>query len=97
MRTCAIVNPTGEGGRGPRLLSRLLDVTSALTVHWTTGPGAATSLTRSALHDGCTRVVAVGGDETLHEVVNGIFENRSPSRPSTVLCLSHVCRVRIRK
>ena len=89
MRTCAIVNPVAGGGRvrrvWPRLLSSLLAVTASLTVRWTTGPGSATSLTRQALRDGCERIVAVGGDGTLHEVVNGFFENQTLVDPSAVL------------
>ncbi|MFB6273909.1 MAG: diacylglycerol kinase family protein [Salinibacter sp.] len=89
MRTCAIVNPVAGGGRvrrvWPRVLSRLLAATTSLSVRWTTGPGTATSLTRRALNDGFDRVVAVGGDGTLHEVVNGFFENQSPIAPSAVL------------
>jgi YegS/Rv2252/BmrU family lipid kinase len=45
-----------------------------LTVEKTTGPGDATRLTRSAIAAGYDRLVAVGGDGTLHEVVNGYFE-----------------------
>ena len=89
MRTCAIVNPVAGGGRArrvwPRLLSRLLEVTTSLSVHWTMGPGTATALTRDALKGGMERIVAVGGDGTLHEVVNGFFENRTPVAPSAVL------------
>jgi len=89
MRTCVIVNPVAGGGRvrrlWPRLLSRLLAATDSLSVRWTTGPGTATSLTRQALTDGFERILAVGGDGTLHEVVNGFFENQSPIAPSAVL------------
>jgi YegS/Rv2252/BmrU family lipid kinase len=89
MRTCAIVNPVAGGGRvwrlWPRLLSRLLAVTNSLSVRWTTEPGTATSHTRRALQDGFDRIVAVGGDGTLHEVVNGFFDEQSPITPSAVL------------
>lgn len=36
--------------------------------------------TRRALREGSDLIVAVGGDGTLHEVVNGYFENGSPIR-----------------
>lgn len=89
MRTCAIVNPVAGNGRvrrlWPRLLPRLLDTTASLSVRWTTGPGSATTLTRHALNDGFERIVAVGGDGTLHEVVNGFFEAQAPVAPSAVL------------
>jgi YegS/Rv2252/BmrU family lipid kinase len=41
----------------------------------TGGPGDATEITREALGDGCRRVVCVGGDGTLNEVVNGFFDD----------------------
>jgi diacylglycerol kinase (ATP) len=89
VKTCAIVNPVAGGGRvrrvWPRLLSRLLGATSALSVRWTTGPGTATSIARRALQDGAERIVAVGGDGTLHEVVNGFFEDQRLVAPSAVL------------
>ena len=91
MRTCVIVNPTAGGGRvrrvWPRLLSRLLEVTDSLSVRWTTGPDAATTLTRQALKTGADRIVAVGGDGTLHEVVNGFFEDQTPIAPAAVLAV----------
>jgi len=92
MHTCAIVNPTAGGGRvrhvWPRLLSRLLDATGSLSVQWTTGPNAATRLTRQALKDGADRIVAVGGDGTLHEVVNGFFEDEARIAPTAVLVVA---------
>jgi len=89
MRTRAILNPTAGGGRAqhewPRLLPRLQEVTSSLSVRRTTGPGTAISLTRQALKGGVDRILAVGGDGTLHEVVNGFFEDGSLIQPSAVL------------
>jgi len=89
VRTCAIVNPAAGGGRvrrvWPRLLSRLLEATASLTVHWTTGPGTATALTRQVLNDGAKRIIAIGGDGTLHEVVNGFFADHAPIAPSALL------------
>jgi len=43
-------------------------------VRTTTGPGDAMTLTRKALSADYDRIVAVGGDGTLHEVVNGYFQ-----------------------
>lgn len=77
MRTCAIVNPAAGQGRvgrlWPELLPTLRAVTSDLAVCKTTAPGDATTLTRTALTESYDRIVAVGGDGTLHEVVNGYF------------------------
>ena len=44
---------------------------------FTARPGEATELARKALQLGVTRIVAVGGDGTLSEVVNGYFEDCS--------------------
>ncbi|PQJ35763.1 hypothetical protein BSZ35_15225 [Salinibacter sp. 10B] len=90
MRTHVIVNPAAGNGRvrrlWPRLESRLREASADLSVEWTPGPGAATELVRSALRDGEERIVAVGGDGTLHEVVNGFFAaDGAPLAPAACL------------
>lgn len=89
MRTFAVVNPAAGGGRvrrvWPRLLSRLLEASPSLSVRWTRGPGSATILTRDALKDGYERILAIGGDGTLNEVVNGFFEDQRSLNSSAVL------------
>jgi diacylglycerol kinase (ATP) len=90
MRTCAIVNPAAGGGRvrrlWPALAPRLREMVPNLIVKWTTAPGDATALTRTAVRRGAERIVAVGGDGTLHEVVNGFFAtDGTPLSPAPVL------------
>jgi len=46
----------------------------------TSGPSHAIDVTREAIKDGADAVIAVGGDGTLHEVVNGFFCKGSPVR-----------------
>jgi diacylglycerol kinase (ATP) len=78
MRICAIVNPAAGRGRAKRLWpdlgAQLREASTELAVCTTSGPGDATTLTRTALGEDYDRIVAVGGDGTLHEVVNGYFE-----------------------
>ena len=72
-----IVNPTAGRGRTGRLLSSL---DSSLKAHGlqyefrsTHRPGEATKIARSALVEGFKYIVAVGGDGTAHELVNGLI------------------------
>jgi YegS/Rv2252/BmrU family lipid kinase len=77
-RTLVIVNPASAGGRTagrwPALRYELRRAGVAYDVHQTTAPDDATTAARAALASGYTRVVAVGGDGTLNEVVNGFFQ-----------------------
>ena len=83
MTTCAVVNPKSAGGRTGRMwpaLARQLDI-DALEVRFTREPNEATVLTRHALKEGFDRVIAVGGDGTINEVVNGFFSDDVPVSP----------------
>src|SRR5689334_22500927 len=40
----------------------------------TSGAGDATDITKKAIKSGVKRIIAVGGDGTLNEVVNGYFD-----------------------
>jgi YegS/Rv2252/BmrU family lipid kinase len=51
----------------------------------TEGPGDATRFAREALEGGDRFLVAVGGDGTVHEVVNGMIEDGRPLAPDAVL------------
>jgi len=51
----------------------------------TEGPGDATRMTREALLKGTGRIICVGGDGTLNEVVNGFFDEKGPLRREAVL------------
>lgn len=52
----------------------------AFDIAHTSGPGDATRLARRALEEDVRFLVAVGGDGTCHEVVNGMFDVPSPSQ-----------------
>jgi diacylglycerol kinase (ATP) len=76
--TLFIINPVAGFGTTTR---NWIDARRALTKcglsfneHVTSRAGEATEVTREALRSGITQVVAVGGDGTLNEVVNGYFD-----------------------
>jgi YegS/Rv2252/BmrU family lipid kinase len=83
------VNPrAGRGAveRGWPAVRRVLDDGGvAYDVTVTDRPGHGTEAARAAVEDGCTFVVAVGGDGTVNEVVNGLMAEEGPRNPATVL------------
>jgi YegS/Rv2252/BmrU family lipid kinase len=83
MKIVAIVNPTAGYRRAsrlwPRLLASLGGPGANVATWWTEWPGHAETLAARARREGFDRVVAVGGDGTLLEVVNGLWwEPRGP-------------------
>jgi YegS/Rv2252/BmrU family lipid kinase len=91
MKTFAIINPQSGGGRTGRsakaIAQRLAEISGPLTVAMTTGPLDATTITRHALNEGFERVVAVGGDGTINEVINGFFHQGAAINPEAELAL----------
>jgi YegS/Rv2252/BmrU family lipid kinase len=73
----AIVNPAAGGGRcgklAPPALSRLQDGGVPIDIVSTRGPGDAIRLARDGYASGYVRFIAVGGDGTSYEIVNGLF------------------------
>jgi diacylglycerol kinase (ATP) len=74
----AIVNPAAGGGRSAKLagpaLARLREKGLKIDVVASTGPGHAVELAREAYEQGYRRFIAVGGDGTAHEILNGVCE-----------------------
>ncbi|MBZ5644027.1 MAG: YegS/Rv2252/BmrU family lipid kinase [Acidobacteriia bacterium] len=72
-----IVNPAAGGGRcgklAPRALDRLRGAGLALEVRQTRAAGEATILAHEAYAAGFRNFIAVGGDGTGFEIVNGLF------------------------
>jgi diacylglycerol kinase (ATP) len=84
-RFFAIVNPAAGGGKSGRLagpaLARLREKGLHIDVIASTGPGHAVQLAREAYAQGYRKFLAVGGDGTAHEILNGVFANRrNPER-----------------
>lgn len=73
----AVINPAAGGGRCgkrfPAALERLREGGVAVDTAQTSAPGEATELVRKAWAEGRRRFIAVGGDGTSYEVVNGLF------------------------
>ena len=91
MRVAVIVNPAARKGgaraRWPAIQAELAKRLGPVEPLFTEAPGHATKLARTALAEGIRRFVAVGGDGTVNETLNGLLD---PSgrlvEPDAVLC-----------
>jgi YegS/Rv2252/BmrU family lipid kinase len=83
-RAFVVINPAAGGGRSARLWRRLQDPLRAAGLEFEVGEtqarGGATMLARRAAREGWPMVVAVGGDGTLNEVVNGLLDDDGRAR-----------------
>jgi YegS/Rv2252/BmrU family lipid kinase len=70
--TVVILNPAANSDRAVRARTRVEALARDCTVCTTTAPGEAEVLARQAVQEGFTKIVAAGGDGTIHEVVNGL-------------------------
>ena len=90
-RLKVVLNP--EAGRGyaariePQIKKYLADLGVEFDLVRTQGRGHAIELTQQALQDGYDVVVAVGGDGTSHEVVNGLMAGASGPVAGTLACI----------
>src|SRR5215207_4227857 len=74
--TCVIYNPAAGRGRAERLLRALPSaLASGVELRPTSRAGHATELARRATDEGFAKVVAAGGDGTVHEVANGVLQS----------------------
>ena len=91
MTTHFIVNPASANGRTGRrwaaLAAKLEAALGPFEAHLTQHPGHATDLARRALGAGAGRIVVVGGDGTVSEVVNGLLAAGAEVNPSVPLGL----------
>jgi YegS/Rv2252/BmrU family lipid kinase len=87
----AVVNPAAGGGRCGKLLApvlaRLRNGGVAVSVAETAAPGQATQIARDAYSQGYRKFIAVGGDGTSYEIINGLFPHDNPAEPPTLAFL----------
>ena len=79
---------SGRGGVGkslPEVRSHLEQRGLDYEVRYTDGRGHATQIAREALAQGFAFLVAVGGDGTIHEVVNGMLADDKAVNPDAIL------------
>ena len=88
MSTFVVVNPRSSNGRTGREWRTLEPILSSIypnmEVAFTRGRDHATALVSAALRAGCLEVVAVGGDGTINEAVNGFFDSHGAVSPDAV-------------
>ncbi|MBK7133302.1 MAG: diacylglycerol kinase family lipid kinase [Bacteroidales bacterium] len=80
-----IVNPNAGNGKGKKDWERIAEIFTKHNIpivpHFTEKKGAAKEMAQVAAKEGFRKIISVGGDGTLNEVVNGIFsqDHCSPS------------------
>jgi len=94
-KTVLIVNPKSANGATGRNWSRIdqeirRGLQTNYDVKFTERLGHATELTREAIKDGYELVVAVGGDGTINEVVNGFFLDSKSLNPDATLAVMSI-------
>jgi YegS/Rv2252/BmrU family lipid kinase len=88
MKTFVVVNPASGGGRTgkqwPRIARALRDAIGSFDAKLTRAPQEASALVREAAAGGATNVIAVGGDGTINEAINGLC-NGDAGAPADVV------------
>jgi diacylglycerol kinase (ATP) len=84
-----IVNPASGNGkarkRWPEMATALMNHGLEHQVTFTSGPNDATGIARRLALGGAKTIVAVGGDGTVNEIVNGLLKDGKPVNPDTRL------------
>lgn len=78
---CVIYNPAARGEKAKILGEHLESLHEECKLCPTQYPGHATELAANAVQQGVECVVAVGGDGTIHEVVNGLMRSGTEALP----------------
>lgn len=90
LKAALVVNPaSGNGATGKRfpVMADIIKQEGLSFVHrFTESPGHATEITRHFLQEGHDLIIAVGGDGTTNEVLNGFFDRSGAAiRPSAAI------------
>ncbi len=84
-----LVNPVSANGTTrevwPKIAEDMRQRGLEFETHMTTAAGNATEAVRDALKRGKTTIIAVGGDGTANEAVNGFFAGETPINPEARL------------
>jgi diacylglycerol kinase (ATP) len=93
MTAFVVFNPNAAGGRTGRdwqqIEEALERVFPLMSFFVTTGPFQAAHVVRDALRDGHMEIIAVGGDGTINEALNGFFERGAPLAPDATFSFVH--------
>jgi diacylglycerol kinase (ATP) len=88
-----VFNPNAAGGRTGRdwqqIEEALERVFPLMSFFVTTGPAQAAHMVRDALRDGHMEIIAVGGDGTINEALNGFFERGAALAPDATFSFVH--------
>ncbi len=79
----AVINPR-SAREWPKIERALRNVYPGLTIAMTRQQGEATMLVRRALSEGHSEIVAIGGDGTINESINGFFSDEGAVAPDAV-------------
>ncbi len=93
MSAFVVVNPRSGNGRTGRewkaIEPALADAFPRMSVAFTHARRDATMLVRNALREGHHEIIAVGGDGTINEAVNGFFDASGAISPGRRVRLCH--------
>lgn len=85
-----IINPASAGGKTGKMQRQILNtlerkIGKKYSLFVTRKPLDATFSAKKAIREGSELIIAVGGDGTIQETVNGFFSNGYPSNPACQL------------
>jgi diacylglycerol kinase family enzyme len=93
MTAFVIFNPNSAGGRTGHdweaIEAALEKIFPLMSFFVTTAPAQAARLVRDALRDGHMEIIAVGGDGTINEALNGFFDRGAAVSPDAVFSFVH--------